>query len=229
MSAYVRYRDRREAGRVLAAELRGKDLGDAPVLLALPRGGVPVAAEISQRLHLPLEVFIVRKLGAPGHPEFAMGAIASGGVELLDEPLIQQQNISRAEVAAVIAREQAELRRREALYGSSSGLELGTRAAVLVDDGLATGFTLRATVTALRRKHCPRISVAVPVGARASCLQLEQTVYQVVCPMQPDNFMAVGVWYDNFLPTDDDEVLACLARTRRANQQRVAGEREMRR
>jgi predicted phosphoribosyltransferase len=228
MNAYVRYRDRREAGRMLARELKGKDLGDDPVLLALPRGGVPVAAEISQSLHLPLEVFIVRKLGAPGHPEFAVGAIASGGVELLDEALINQQGIPRADVTAIIQREEAELQRREKIYRTSP-LELGARAVVLVDDGLATGFTMRAAVTALRRKHCPRISVAVPVGARSTCAQLEQTVYQVVCPMQPEEFIAVGAWYDDFSATDDGEVLACLARTRRASEPRIAPARESRR
>ena len=228
MSAYVRYRDRREAGRVLARELRGKALGDDPVLLALPRGGVPVAAEISWSLHLPLEVFVVRKLGAPGQPEFAIGAIASGGVELLNETLITQQGISRSDVAAVIQREEAELRRREQLYRTSP-LELGARAAVIVDDGLATGFTMRAAVAALRRKHCPRISVAVPVGARATCAQLEQAVYQVVCPMQPEEFVAVGVWYDDFSATNDEEVLAYLAKTRRAREPRIAPARESRR
>lgn len=229
MNAYVRYRDRREAGRVLAAELRGKDLGDDPVLLALPRGGVPVATEISHSLHLPLEVFMVRKLGAPGHPEFAMGAIASGGIELLDEPLIAQQNVPRAEVAAIIQHEEEELRRRELIYRRGGPLELGARAAIVVDDGLATGFTMRAAVAALRRRHCPRISVAVPVGPRSTCAQLEQTVYQLVCPMQPEEFISVGAWYDNFSATDDREVLACLARTRRASEPRVATGRENRR
>jgi predicted phosphoribosyltransferase len=229
MMARARFRDRREAGRVLAAQLRGVDFGADAVLLALPRGGVPVATEISERLQLPLEVFLVRKLGLPRHPEFAMGAIASGGVELLDETLIARDALSRAEVTAVIRREELELRRREQLYRPAGGFDPGAQPAVIVDDGLATGFSMRAAVAALRRMHCPRITVAVPVGARSTCAAITRTVEQLVCPLQPDDLVAVGLWYEDFSPTDDDEVLACLARTRRAGEGMGAGSREGRR
>lgn len=210
------YRDRREAGQVLASYLEEHDLGTNALVLALPRGGVPVAAEIAEVLHLPLEVFLVRKLGLPGHPEFAMGAIASGGVELLDHPLIAQARVSPAEVAAVIQSEKRELARRERLYRPEGALAVDSHAAVVVDDGLATGFTLRAAVVALRQMGCPRIVAAVPVGAQSTCRELAREVDLLVCPLQPVEFVAVGLWYEDFSPTSDEDVQACLARTARA-------------
>jgi putative phosphoribosyl transferase len=206
------YLNRREAGLALAACLRGEDLGQDPMVLALPRGGVPVAAEIAEALDLPLEIFVVRKLGVPGHPELAMGALASGGIQLLDEALIAEAHISAEEVAAVIDREHEELRRREQAYRPRRMLSLGWRPAIIVDDGLATGFTMRAAVAALRRAGCPRITVAAPVGAAETCETFARDVDLLVCPLQPDSFGAVGRWYEDFHETTDDEVQACLTR-----------------
>jgi predicted phosphoribosyltransferase len=209
------YLDRREAGLALAASLRGEDLGKDPVVLALPRGGVPVAAEVAAALDLPLDVFVVRKLGLPGQPELAMGALASGGVQLLDDALIAQSGVTPEQVAAVIEREHQELRHREQLYRPRRTLSLGWRAAVVVDDGLATGFTMRAAVAALRRMGCPHITVAVPVGAGETCAELARDVDLLVCPLQPESFNAVGLWYEDFRQTSDEEVRACLALNRK--------------
>jgi putative phosphoribosyl transferase len=206
------YLNRREAGMALAACLRGDDIGQEPVVLALPRGGVPVAAEVAEALDLPLEVFIVRKLGMPGYPEIAMGAIASGGVQLLDEALIKSAGITPAQLAMVIDQEHEELRRREQVYRPRRMLSLGWRPAIIVDDGLATGFTMRAAVAALRRTGCPRITVAVPVGAAAVCAEFARDVDMLVCPLQPEEFQAVGQWYEDFHETTDEEVAECLAR-----------------
>ncbi len=206
------YLDRREAGRALAACLRGEDLGKDPVVLALPRGGVPVGAEVAEALDLPLEVFIVRKLGMPGYPEVAIGALASGGVQLLDDALIASTGLKPTEVAAVIDREHEELRKQEQVYRPRRMLSLGWRAAIIIDDGLATGFTMRAAVEALRRTGCPRITVAAPVGAEEICAEFSREVDLLVCPLQPANFAAAGQWYEDFHRTTDEEVQACLAR-----------------
>lgn len=211
------YLDRREAGRALAACLRGEDLGKEPLVLALPNGGVPVGAEVAEALDLPLEVFIVRKLGVPGYPEVAMGALASGGVQLLDDALIASLGLKPTEVAAVINREIDELRRQEQVYRPRRMLSLGWRPAILIDDGLATGFTMRAAIAALRRTGCPRITVAVPVGAEDVCAEFARDVDMLVCPLQPEIFDAVGRWYEDFHPTSDEEVQACLARVSRAH------------
>lgn len=204
------YLNRREAGQTLAACLRGEDVGIDPIVLALPRGGVPVGAEVAEAFDVPLEVFLVRKLGFPGHPEMAMGALASGGVQLLDDSLIAATGLTQQEVAAVIDREHAELRRREQVYRPRRMLALGWRPAIIVDDGLATGFTMRAAVAALRRTGCPRITVAAPVGARETCEEFAADVDLLVCPLQPGTFSAVGDWYEDFSPTTDEEVLSCL-------------------
>jgi predicted phosphoribosyltransferase len=211
-----RYRNRREAGQFLAASLQGYEVGIDPLVLGLPRGGVPVAAEVAETLGAPLDVFLVRKLGLPSRPELAMGAIASGGVQLLDRPLIAEAEVSKAELAAVIELETEELRRREQAYRPGGPPPVGFRPAIVVDDGLATGFTMRAAVAALRRAGCPRITVAVPVGARSTCRELAREVDLLVCPVQPDRFHAVGAWYVDFSATNDEEVHACLARLPRA-------------
>jgi putative phosphoribosyl transferase len=209
------FRDRSHAGQALAARLRGEYLGSDPLVLALPRGGVPVAAEIAGALHLPMEVFLVRKLGLPGQPELAMGAIASGGVELLDQKLIAEAGLSLTEVTAVIRREQRELERRERAYRPEGPLAIHAHSAIVVDDGLATGFTMRAAVTALRQMGCPRVIAAAPVGAKSTCRVLGGEVDLLVCPLQPEEFEAVGAWYQDFQPTSDEEVQACLTRTAR--------------
>jgi putative phosphoribosyl transferase len=212
MNAEGLYRDRREAGRILARLLQSQNLGADPLILALPRGGVPVAAEVADALHAPLGVFLVRKLGVPGHPEVAMGAIASGGVQVLDESLISETGLSEADVASVVRRETQELRRREDAYQPEGSPEIAPHPVVVVDDGLATGFTMRAAVTALRRVGCPRITVAVPVGPKPICHELAREVDLLVCPMQPEDFVAVGLCFEDFSPTSDAEVRACLAR-----------------
>ena len=204
------YRDRSQAGRALAAQL--SDLRDAPglLVLGLPRGGVPVAHEVANALHAPLDVFIVRKLGYPGHPEFAMGAIASGGVRVMK--VLPGMRPSDQAIEEVVADEMEELRRREVLYrGRRPAPALRGRSVVVVDDGLATGATMEAAVQALRR-HEPRlICVAVPVGARDSCETLATLADKVVCPAQPEPFRAVSLWYRDFPQTSDEEVRQLLA------------------
>lgn len=209
------YLDRREAGQTLAACLRAEDLGSHPVVLALPRGGVLVAAEVAEGLDAPLEVFLVRKLGFPGQSELAMGAIASGGVQLLDEGLLAAAGVPGADVAAVIEREHEELRRQEQAYRPRRMLALGSRPAIVVDEGLATGFRLRTTVAALRRTGCSRIIVAVPVGAEATCAEFARDVDLLICPLQPPSLTSVGQWYEDFSPVGDEEVHACLTRVAR--------------
>ena len=204
------YRDRSQAGRALAAQL--SDLRDAPglLVLGLPRGGVPVAHEVANALHAPLDVFIVRKLGYPGHPEFAMGAIASGGVRVMK--VLPGMRPSDQAIEEVVADEMEELRRREVLYrGRRPAPALRGRSVIVVDDGLATGATMEAAVQALRR-HEPRlICVAVPVGARDSCETLATLADKVVCPAQPEPFRAVSLWYRDFPQTSDEEVRQLLA------------------
>ena len=212
MNAPRVYRDRRDAGHALALCVKDRDVGVDPLVLALPRGGAPVAAEVAAVLNAPLDVFLVRKLGLPEQPELAMGAIASGGVRLLDDGLIAYADVSAETVAEVTARETRELLRREQAYRAGRPpLELKFRPVIVVDDGLATGFSMRAAVAALRKAGCARITVAVPVGARAACEELARDVDILVCPLQPETFRAVGQWYADFAPTTDDEVRACLA------------------
>jgi putative phosphoribosyl transferase len=207
------YRDRRAAGRALTKETALYRPGDAPLVLALPRGGVPVADEVASALNAPLDVFLVRKLGLPGHPEIAMGAIATGGIRVLDEDLLESARVTPHELAAVVKMETAELERRETLYRRSRPPpDIRGRSLVVVDDGLATGYTMRAAVAALRRSGCGHLTVAVPVGARSSCAKLEREVDTLVCPFQPHPFHAVGLWYDKFAATGDDEVFKCLER-----------------
>jgi len=185
------------------------------VVLALPRGGVPVAFEVAQALHAPLDVFVVRKLGFPGHEEFAMGAIASGGVRVMN-PEAQQFGVPPSAIEAVAARETRELERREHLYrGERAPIDIADHIAILVDDGLATGSTMRAAAAAVRQRRPKRIVVAVPVAARDTCESLRAEVDEVVCGTTPEFFRAVGVWYDDFDQTSDEEVHALLDASRR--------------
>lgn len=210
--APIRYRDRREAGRVLADRLRQFAGRQDVVVLALPRGGVPVAFEVAKAIGAALDVFMVRKIGLPGHPEFAIGAIASGGIRTLDENLLRYYRIPAAVVEQIARAEQQELERRERAYrGARPPLALEDRVVILVDDGLATGSTMRAAVIAVRRELPSQIIVAAPVGARQACRALDQVADEVVCAMTPEPFNAVGRWYQYFEQTTDDEVRHLLA------------------
>lgn len=202
-----RFADRVEAGRVLAEQLGHLSGRDDLVVLGLPRGGVPVAREIAEALHAPLDVFLVRKLGFPGYEEFAIGAIASGGVRVMNPSAASLGSFSESEIGAIAAREQRELERREGLYrGQRPRPELSGKVAVLVDDGLATGSTMMAAVRALRRLGPARIVVAVPVGSSDACAMLRREADEVVCARIPESFRAVGEWYRNFTQTTDEEV-----------------------
>jgi len=205
------YFDRREAGQILAAHIREQYGALAAVVLALPRGGVPVGFEVARAFDAPLDVFLVRKLGVPRQPELAMGAIATGGYEVLNQQLIARLGISPLQIAEVADREMGELRRRQSLYRAGQPpLEVQGRVVLLIDDGLATGFTMRAAIGALRDYGARRLIVAVPVGAEKACSEIAREVDDLVCPFLPDPFHAVGLWYKNFEPTTDWEVQECL-------------------
>jgi putative phosphoribosyl transferase len=191
----------------LAEALRAYANNSTVIVLGLPRGGVPVAYEVAKALHAPLDVFVVRKLGVPGHRELAMGAIASGGIRVLNQDVIDALRIPTATVEAVAAEEQREVERQRRAFRDDLPLpELAGRTVIVVDDGLATGSTMRAAVKALRRRDPARIVVAAPVGAAETCRVLATEADQVVCPNIPDDFHAVSLWYDEFLQTTDQEV-----------------------
>jgi putative phosphoribosyl transferase len=201
------FSDRREAGRELARLLPASLRSDDVVVLALPRGGVPVAFEIAQALGAPLDVFLVRKLGTPGHPELAMGAIASGGIRVLNDEVVEYLNIPGDLIDAVAEREQAELERREAAYRQGRPMpSLRNRTVILVDDGLATGSTMKAAVEAAKHEQPTRVIVAVPVGAPETCRELANRADEVICARMPTPFSAVGQWYRDFTQTTDEEV-----------------------
>lgn len=205
------FQDRSEAGRFLAKKLLHHANDPSRLVLALPRGGVPVAFEIVEALNAPLDVFVVRKLGVPGYEELAMGAIASGGVRVLNQEIIQRLNISPAAIEAVTREEQQELERSEqAFRGNREPIDIERRTVILVDDGLATGATMRAAVRALRRKHPAYVSVAVPIGSKDTCDHFRNEVDELICGDSPEPFFAVGTWYANFLPTTDEEVQRLL-------------------
>jgi len=208
------YRDRSHAGRVLADQLIRYRDEQGLLVLGLPRGGVPVAHEVALALAAPLDVFVVRKLGLPGHEEYAIGAIAAGGVRIMKVPPGLQ--LSAEAVEKVAAREQVELERREALFrGQAPPLQVQGRTVILVDDGLATGATMEAAALALRRMGPRHLCIAVPVGARASCEALRAHADELVCPAQPEPFRAVSLWYQEFPQTDEAEVRQLLARHQR--------------
>lgn len=207
-----RFRNRTDAGRQLAEQLAA--YADRPdiLVLALPRGGVPVGYEVALALGAPLDVFLVRKLGVPGYEELAMGAVASGGVRVLNDEIVRGLGISEDEIDAAVARELQELGRRERLYrGSRRTPDVAGRTVILVDDGLATGATMRAAVAALRQQHPARIVVAVPTASPDTCEALKAEADDVICAMTPEPFFAVGHWYEDFTQTADNEVRELLA------------------
>jgi predicted phosphoribosyltransferase len=207
------FRDRAEAGRKLAEKLVAYAGRPDVLVLALPRGGVPVAFEVAQALEAPLDVFIVRKLGVPGHEELAMGAIASGGVWVRNEDVVQALGLPDSILRSVAARELHELTRRERLYrGDRPALDVRGRTVILVDDGIATGSTMRAAVAALRRLGPARLVVAAPAAAPSTCAELGTEADECLCCILPDPFYAVGVWYKDFTQTTDDEVRDILRR-----------------
>jgi len=207
------FRDRHEAGRLLAERLAAYTDRSDVVILALPRGGVPVAFEIAAALHVPLDVMVVRKLGVPGHEELAMGAIASGGVQVVNQEVVRHLGLSPAVLESVAATEYRELTRREQAYRGSHGpASVEGRTVILVDDGLATGSTMRAAVAALRQRSPARIVIAVPTAAPETCEELKAEVDEMVCATTPTPFYGVGQWYDDFSQTTDDEVRDLLDR-----------------
>jgi putative phosphoribosyl transferase len=215
----TRFHDRRAAGRLLAAKLTAYANRSDVVVLALPRGGVPVAYEVAGALRAPLDVFLVRKLGAPGHEELAMGAVATGGVRVINDEVVEALHVRQDAIDAVAAQQIEEMRRRERLYrGDRPPPDVQGRTVILVDDGLATGATMRAAILALRQRHPARIVVAVPTASPDICEALTSEAAEVVCAMTPEPFVAVGYWYDDFSQTTDDEVCRLL-RSRSEEQQ----------
>ncbi len=204
--------DRKDAGRALAALLQPYANRADVMVLALPRGGVPVAYEVAKALGAPLDVFVVRKLGTPGEEELAFGAIAGGGVRVLNPDVVRHHEISAAEIERVTIREKAELERRQRQYrGDRPPLEVQGRTVIVIDDGLATGSTMHAAVTALRRLTPAKIVVAIPVASRSTCENLRSEVEELVCAAMPDDFFAVGEWYRVFKQVSDEEVKKLVA------------------
>jgi putative phosphoribosyl transferase len=215
------FADRREAGVELATKLGHLSNRDDVVVLALPRGGVPVAFEVAEALDAPLDIFLVRKLGMPGHPELAMGAIASGGVRVLNTDVVSWYGVSDRAIEAVAREEQGELERREREYRRGRSLvDLTQKIAMLVDDGLATGSTMRAAIEAVRQHNPARVIVAVPVGAPSTCAEFADVTDETICARTPEPFSAVGLWYRDFSQTTDEEVHELLDEHERSREGR---------
>lgn len=208
------FRNRTDAGQKLASKLQAyRDQPDV-LILALPRGGVPVGSEVGKALHAPVDVFVVRKLGVPWNPELAMGAVATGGVRVLDEETVRTLAIPAEEIARVAAEEERELERRERAYrGGHVPLPIAGKKVILVDDGIATGSTMRAGVMALRRLQPNRVVIAVPVAPRASCTMLRKVADEVVCLIEAEDFFAIGEWYQDFGQLTDEDVQNLLGGT----------------
>jgi putative phosphoribosyl transferase len=207
------FSDRTEAGKLLAAQLKAYKNRSDVLVLALPRGGVPVAFEVASTLHAPLDVLVVRKLGVPGQEELALGAIASGGVRVLNKDVVFMQRIPDAVIDEIAAREQHELERRELLYrGNRPACDVHGRTVILVDDGIATGATMHAAVEAVKWQQPAHLIIAVPVAAAATCDEFVTQGDEIVCVLQPEIFYAVGLWYERFSQTTDEEVRELLER-----------------
>jgi putative phosphoribosyl transferase len=213
----ARFRDRYHAGRRLAAALAPYAGRPNLLVLALPRGGVPVGYEVARALHAPLDIMLVRKLGVPGHEELAMGAIASGGVRVLSDEIIRMLGITDRVIATVAANEESELARRERAYRDNRPPpDVRGKTVILVDDGLATGSTMRAAAAALQTQHPERLVIAVPVAPQETCQSLLHDADDVVCATVPEPFFSVGNWYEDFSQTTDEEVRELLARASEA-------------
>jgi len=207
------FANRVDAGRRLADRLAAYSGQSDVIVLGLPRGGVPVAFEVARALGAKLDIFLVRKLGAPGHEELAMGAIASGGIVVVHDDVVKALKISSDALLDEIEAQRKELTRRETIYrGDRPALDVKGKTVILIDDGMATGSSMRAAVAALRRQDPARIVVAVPVGAASTCAELEAIADECVCVVAPENFRAVGLWYDDFVQTLDEEVCFILRR-----------------
>ncbi len=209
----MRYRDRTEAGKLLAKRLAAYAHRPDVIVVALPRGGVPVAFEVAQALCAPLDVCIVRKLGVPHHEELAMGAIAAGGIRILNYDVINSLGISNKTIDEVTAKELQKLQRRNQIYrGDRPPLNVQNRTVILIDDGIATGSTIRAAIAVLRQQQPRKIVVATPVAPPAVCAQLQAEVDEVVCLQTPEPLYAIGLWYENFSQTTDEQVRELLAK-----------------
>ena len=207
------FRDRQQAGRLLSRQLRAYADRTDVLVLGLPRGGVPVAFEVAKSLHAPLDVFLVRKLGVPGQEELAMGAIAAGGVRVINEEVVRAMNISPHVIDSVAAKEALELERRDRLYrGDRPAPDVAGRTVILVDDGLATGSSMRAAVAALRERKPRRIVVAVPIAAVPTEREFRTEVDEIVCFATPEPFFSVGFWYEDFSQMTDEEIRDLLER-----------------
>jgi putative phosphoribosyl transferase len=209
----MRYLNREDAGKQLAALLQMYDRQPDVLVLALPRGGVPVAYEVARALHAPLDVFLVRKLGVPDEEELAMGAIATGGVQVINDAVVSSHHVTAEQLQMVVEKEQRELERRELLYRDGRPLPaIQGKTVILIDDGLATGASMRAAIKALRQLAPARIVVAVPVGSLATCNELSRIADQLICTIAPDLFFSIGEWYENFAQTSDETVHELLRR-----------------
>jgi putative phosphoribosyl transferase len=210
------FRDRQQAGSLLAEKLTAYANRPGVIVLALPRGGVPVGFEVSNALHAPLDVVIVRKLGVPGQEELAMGAIAAGGLQVLNDPIVEALGISEREIEPVARKERVELERRERLYRRGRPApDLRGRTVILVDDGIATGTTMKVAIAALKQQELSKLVVAVPVAPLSTCEEMKKMVEEVVCLLMPEDFMAIGAWYADFRQVSDQEVCDLLERADR--------------
>jgi putative phosphoribosyl transferase len=215
-------RDRAEGGQILAAKLKQYAKRPDVIILGLPRGGVPVAFQVATILDLPLDIFLVRKLGVPGQEELAMGAIASGGVRVLNGDIIDAMQIPESIIDTVAVKEQRELERREKFYKQDAPpLDITNKTVILIDDGLATGATMRAAAEALKLQNVSKIVIAVPVAAESTCRELSHLVDEIVCALTPEPFYGVGYWYDDFSQTTDAEVIELLKKIHHGATERI--------